>query len=165
MSYQDSELTYGAFVQHAVQTVSEKNAQINIEALRMVLTLSRSSNLVSGYVRQALDETPFSAAGYRICLILYVYGKISMTKVTELSGMTRAAVSSACRTLAADKMIASEPCSNDTRRKNVSLTSQGYDAFQQAQRSYNSREQVIARRLSSEDIDQLCYLLYKIADL
>ncbi|WP_344785093.1 MarR family winged helix-turn-helix transcriptional regulator [Microbacterium kribbense] len=105
----------------------------------------------------------------RICvadkvLLEYQTGRISMSRLTQLSYMSKASVSAAIRTLTAQNFVARERSADDARSLNLEITDAGTDVVEHIYPVYNQREQAWASLLDADDRAALLRVLERLKE-
>ena len=162
MSAQD--LTFWSFVDAAVERVHERLPGIDPEAMRLVLTLYRVTNMAV-YDLESVVHRPrgWSYPGFRLLFTLWVAGPMEAKRAAELSGMSRQAVSSLVNTLHRDGLVVRTRDETDRRSVRLALSSRGEEAITEAFTAHNERERLWAGALSPEERRTLVRLLGRLA--
>lgn len=162
MTTQD--LTFWSFVDAAVGRTRERLPGIDAEAMRLILTLYRVTNMVV-YDLDSVVHRPrgWSYPGFRLLFTLWVAGPMEAKRAAELSGMSRQAVSSLVNTLHRDGLMDRTPDENDRRAVRLSLTERGSEAITEAFAEHNERERLWAEELSASERETLTRLLSRLA--
>jgi DNA-binding MarR family transcriptional regulator len=157
------DLTFWSFVDAAVGRTRERLPGIDAEAMRLILTLYRVTNMVV-YDLESVVHRPrgLSYPGFRLLFTLWVAGPMEAKRAAELSGMSRQAVSSLVNTLHRDGLIDRSPHENDRRAVRLSLTGRGGEAITEAFAEHNERERLWADELSATERDTLTRLLGRL---
>lgn len=161
MSAQD--LDFWTFVDAAVERAHERLPGVDPDAMRLILTLYRVTNMVV-YDMESVVHRPrgWSYPGFRLLFTLWIAGPMEGKRAAELSGMSRQAVSALVGTLERDGLVSKAPDENDGRAVRLSLTTAGEEAITTAFRTHNEREKMWAETLSAEERDTLTRLLGKL---
>lgn len=162
MTAQD--LTFWSFVDAAVDRVHERLPGIDPEAMRLVLTLYRVTNMAV-YDLESVVHRPrgWSYPAFRLVFTLWVAGPMEAKRAAELSGMSRQAVSSLVNTLDRQGLVSRTPDESDRRAVRLSLTPAGEEAITGAFAEHNARERMWARTLTADERRTLIGLLGKLA--
>jgi DNA-binding MarR family transcriptional regulator len=157
------DLDFWSFVDAAVERTRERLPGIDPEAMRLILTLYRVTNMVV-YDMESVVHRPrgWSYPGFRLLFTLWVAGPMEAKRAAELSGMSRQAVSALVGTLSRDGLVSKVPDVNDRRAVRLSLTASGEEAISTAFTAHNDRERLWAGTLSGEERDTLVRLLAKL---
>ena len=157
------ELDFWTFVDAAVERARDRLPEIDPEAMRLILTLYRVTNMVI-YDMESVVHRPrgWSYPGFRLLFTLWIAGPMEAKRAAELSGMSRQAVSALVRTLARDGLVSKVPAVHDRRAVRLSLTAEGQEAISGAFETHNARETLWASSLSGEERDTLARLLAKL---
>lgn len=161
MTTQD--LTFLSFVDAAVGRTKQRLPGVDAEAMRLILTLYRVTNMVV-YDMESVVHRPrgWSYPGFRLLFTLWVAGPMEAKRTAELSGMSRQAVSSLVKPLLREGLIDRTPDENDRRAVRLSLTRRGNDAITEAFAAHNERERLWADELSASERDTLTRLLSRL---
>jgi DNA-binding MarR family transcriptional regulator len=157
------ELDFWTFVDAAVERARDRLPEIDPEAMRLILTLYRVTNMVI-YDMESVVHRPrgWSYPGFRLLFTLWIAGPMEAKRAAELSGMSRQAVSALVRTLDRDGLVSKVPAVHDRRAVRLSLTAEGEEAISGAFMTHNARETLWADTLSGEERDTLARLLAKL---
>lgn len=161
MSAQD--LDFWTFVDAAVERADERLPGIEPEAMRLILTLYRVTNMVV-YDMESVVHRPrgWSYPGFRLLFTLWIAGPMEAKRAAELSGMSRQAVSALVGTLDRDGLVSKVPDEKDRRAVRLSLTGEGEAAIRETFVTHNERESLWAETLSAEERETLVRLLAKL---
>jgi DNA-binding MarR family transcriptional regulator len=157
------DLDFWTFVDAAVERARDRLPEIDPEAMRLILTLYRVTNMVI-YDMESVVHRPrgWSYPGFRLLFTLWIAGPMEAKRAAELSGMSRQAVSALVRTLDRDGLVSKVPAVHDRRAVRLSLTPAGETAISEAFVTHNGREKLWADSLSAEERDTLARLLAKL---
>lgn len=147
----------------AVERAHERLPQVDPEAMRLILTLYRVSNMLV-YDLESVVHRPrgWSYPGFRLLFTLWIAGPMEAKRAAELSGMSRQAVSALVGTLDRDGLVSKVPDERDRRAVRLSLTAKGEEAIESAFVTHNERERLWAGALSAEERETLARLLAKL---
>jgi DNA-binding MarR family transcriptional regulator len=161
MNAQD--LDFWTFVDAAVDRAHERLPGIDPEAMRLILTLYRVSNMLV-YDMESVVHRPrgWSYPGFRLLFTLWIAGPMEAKRAAELSGMSRQAVSALVSTLDRDGLVSKVPDEHDRRAVRLSLTAKGEEQISTAFVTHNERERLWSDTLSGEERDTLVRLLSKL---
>jgi DNA-binding MarR family transcriptional regulator len=161
MSAQD--LDFWTFVDAAVERAPGRLPEVDPEAMRLVLTLYRVSNLLV-YDMESVVHRPrgWSYPGFRLLFTLWIAGPMEAKRAAELSGMSRQAVSALVGTLDRGGLVSKAPDGDDRRAVRLSLTPAGEAAIGSAFVAHNERERLWAGALSADERETLVRLLSKL---
>lgn len=153
-----------AFVDGALAEVARRLDGVDREAMEIVLLLHRVTNVVV-YDLESTVHRPagWSWSAFRAVFTLWMSGPLEPSRLAELSGMSRQAVSALAKTLEADGMVARSSVDHDGRSVRLSLTGAGEDQIERIFRAHNRREQQWAATLTPEERATLAGLLAKLA--
>ncbi|MDI2125199.1 MarR family winged helix-turn-helix transcriptional regulator [Yinghuangia seranimata] len=153
-----------SFVDFAVRRAAARQPGIDTHALRMVLLLNRVSNVVTYDMESAVHRPHgWTWSGFRLLNVLWLAGPTEGKRIAEMSGMSRAAISSLANTLEKQGLVAREPSAHDGRAVTLRLTAQGEAALADTYREQNARERRWADALTPDERETLTALLGKIA--
>ncbi|OBH13572.1 MarR family winged helix-turn-helix transcriptional regulator [Mycobacterium sp. E1747] len=157
------ELDYLSFVDYAVDVVGERLEYIDVGAMRLGLSLHRlTSSLIYDWESRVHRPRGWTWAGFRVLFTLWVVGPLGAKRIAELSGMSRAAVSSLLNTLVRDGLVSRETAADDRRGVVVALTPAGRKAIRAAFVEHNKREQAWVESLTPAERQTLQKLLNKL---
>lgn len=153
-----------SFADQAIDEVAERLDGIDREAMELVLLLHRVTNVVV-YDMESTVHRPagWSWSAFRAVFTLWISGSLEPSRLAELSGMSRQAVSSLVKTLEADGLVARRAVDHDGRSVRLSLTPEGERRIEQVFRTHNHREQQWAATLTVDERATLTALLGKLA--
>jgi DNA-binding MarR family transcriptional regulator len=103
-------------------------------------------------------------SGFRIMNILWALGPVDQRDLARLSGDSRAAISSAVKTLERDGLVARARVADDRRLVNVSLTGHGADKLREGMQNQAEREGAWYAALSPAQRIELSDLLTRLSD-
>jgi DNA-binding MarR family transcriptional regulator len=157
------DLDFWTFVDAAVDRARDRLPEIDPEAMRLILTLYRVSNMLV-YDMESVVHRPrgWSYPGFRLLFTLWIAGPMEAKRAAELSGMSRQAVSALVGTLDRDGLVSKVPDEHDRRAVRLSLTGKGEEAITTAFVTHNDRERLWADALSGEERETLVRLLSKL---
>ena len=152
------------FIDVAVEVVDERLDGIDTDAMRMVLLLHRVTNVIV-YDLESTVHRPggWSWAAFRSLFTLWVSGPLESSRLAELSGMSRQAVSALTKTLEADGLVRRTSAADDGRSVILALTAVGRRRLEVAYRTHNARETEWAAALDVDEQATLLKLLGKLA--
>jgi DNA-binding MarR family transcriptional regulator len=153
-----------SFADIAPDRTVQRLPETNRSAMEMVLLLYR----VTSTVVYDLESTVHRPAGwswsaFRLLFTLWVAGPQEASRAAELSGMSRAAVSSLSRTLSAAGLLDRGPDERDRRGVVLSLSEAGTSRLEAALRVHNKRESEWAALLTPEELEVFNTVLAKLA--
>src|SRR5262245_29457650 len=153
-----------AFVAQALEDVPELLDGIDREAMQLILLLHRVTNVVVYDIESRVHRPAgWSWSAFRAVFTLWVSGPLEPSRLAEMSGMSRQAVSSLVKTLAADGLIARTAAQNDARSVVLSLTPAGTRKIMQVFTEHNLRESDWASTLDPDERQTMIHLLRKLA--
>jgi DNA-binding MarR family transcriptional regulator len=156
-------VTYLSFVRVAVATAAERLPDLDPVAMQAVLLLHRVTNALVGDLETAVHRPAgWSFPGFRLLFALWVSGPLGVSRLAELSGVSRAAVSTLSQRLERDGLLHRDPSAADARSVTLSLTSDGQARLAAAFTEHNRREQRLISRLDPDERTELIRLLDKL---
>lgn len=161
---ESDELDYLSFVDYAVERTGQAIPAVDPQAMRLVLTLHRATSALTYDLESSVHRPRgWSWSGFRVLFALWVAGPMEAKRAAELSGMSRAAISSLVNTLERDGLVSRTRATNDRRAVELALTEAGTEAIVGAFQEHNQREQAWADVLSKPERTILIGLLDKLA--
>jgi len=153
-----------SFDQLAVQAVGQRLPNADLDAMRLVMLLHRVARAVV-YDLESTVHRPagWSWSAFRLVFTIWVSGPLESGRAAELSGMSRAAVSSLTKTLSASGLLERTTNKHDGRSFVLSLTPRGMEAIETTFAKHNLREAEWANLVSPEEREVLIRVLVKLA--
>lgn len=153
-----------SFDELAVKTVGQRLPHADLDAMRMVILLHRVARAVV-YDLESTVHRPmgWSWSAFRLMFTIWISGPLESRRAAELSGMSRAAVSSLTKTLNAAGLLERTPNVQDGRSYVLSLTTPGTEAVEAAFSKHNLREAEWASLVSAQEREVLNAVLVKLA--
>jgi DNA-binding MarR family transcriptional regulator len=153
-----------SFAEVALDRTVHRLPGTNRSAMAMVLLLHR----VASSVVYDLESTVHRPAGwswsaFRLLFSLWVSGPQESGRAAELTGMSRAAVSSLSKTLSVAGLVARAPDVRDRRAVVLALTGAGTDRLEATFQVHNQRESEWADLLTPAELEMLNTVLAKLA--
>ena len=146
----------GAFETAAVEAVASAVPEADLDALRASFDLIRAATrLTQRLEADVLRDAGWSMAGFRVMFCVWVGGEVEPRDIARLSGLSRAAVSSALNTLERDGLVERSRESADRRLVTVRLTDDGARRLVDAYRRQNEVEQEFFGALTEPDRKRL----------
>ncbi|MGF2949274.1 MarR family winged helix-turn-helix transcriptional regulator [Microbacterium alcoholitolerans] len=164
-SYNRTELgdvSYWSFVEHFDQVASGKMPWLDLEAATFFMTLHRAFELIVYDIRGELEQR-LTPAGLRVLIVLVTAGRMTLLRVAELTGMSRAAVSALLKRLEADGVVTRTPAENDGRSILIEATAEGAELMTEVYRDYNARESVWFSKLDANEAEVIKSALSRLA--
>jgi DNA-binding MarR family transcriptional regulator len=156
-------LDYLSFIDHAVRQTGRELPEVDLAAMRLVLTLNRvASALIYDIEASVHRPRGWTWPGFRLLFVLWLAGPAEAKRVAELSGTSRAAVSALVNTLERDGLVERRQADHDRRAVRLSLTPAGHDAITSAFRAHNERERAWSGVLTEPERATLVTLLEKL---
>ncbi|WP_436777546.1 MarR family winged helix-turn-helix transcriptional regulator [Yinghuangia sp. YIM S09857] len=153
-----------SFVDFAVRRAARRQPGIDAEALRMILLINRVANVVTYDLESAVHRPQgWTWPAFRLLNVLWLAGPTEGKRIAEMSGMSRAAISSLANTLEKQGLVARGPAPHDGRAVTLRLTEAGEGALAAAYRAQNARERQWAEALSDDERATFVELLGKVA--
>ncbi|GAA1581942.1 MarR family winged helix-turn-helix transcriptional regulator [Leucobacter aridicollis] len=152
------------FTHFAYGQLPEHFPGVDAEASRLVMRMRRATGTIGEFARAEHGSRTgeLSTAGQRIMLTLALCGPLTQSDIAGLTGMSRAAVSSAVRTLLADGMISRETSPHDGRAVVHTATEAGLETYQRVFLERNQRESKLLQALTPDDQSHLMEILEKL---
>ena len=153
-----------SFDELAVATVGQRVPKADLAAMRMVILLHRVARTVV-YDLESTVHRPagWSWSAFRLMFTIWTTGPLESSRAAELSGMSRAAVSSLTKTLSAAGLLERTPHVQDGRSYVLSLTGRGTEAVEATFTKHNLRETEWANLISAQEREMLNGILVKLA--
>ncbi|MGX1793744.1 MarR family winged helix-turn-helix transcriptional regulator [Microbacterium sp. NPDC055312] len=155
-------MTYWSFVEHFGRLAGEKLPWLNLEAATFFMTLHRAFELIVYDIRGELEQR-LTPAGLRVLIVLVSAGRMSLLRVAELTGMSRAAVSALLKRLEADGMVTRTPAETDGRSILIEATPEGAALMAEVYRDYNARESIWYSKLDADEAEVIKSALSRLA--
>lgn len=154
-----------SFIERAVDDTAGRLDGIDRQAMQFVLLLHRVTNTVV-YDLESTVHRPagWSWSAFRAVFTLWISGPLEPSRLAELSGMSRAAVSALVKTLEADGLIERAAAEGDARSVVLTLTPAGERKIRTVFTEHNLREADWASALEPDERDTMIRLLGKLAD-
>lgn len=152
-----------AFAAVALDSTAQRLPEVDQAAMTMVMLLHRVNNAVV-YDLESTVHRPagWSWSAFRLLFTLWVAGPSESSRVAELTGMSRAAVSSLTKTLSAAGLLGRAADPHDGRAVVLSLSDAGRGALESAFRRHNRREAEWAHLLTPDELAVFNRLLAKL---
>jgi len=153
-----------SFDRLAVNVIAQRLPDTDTDAMRMVLLLYRVARVVV-YDLESTVHRPagWSWSAFRLMFTLWISGPLESRRAAELTGMSRAAVSSLNKTLSTSGLLESASNAQDGRSFLLSLTGRGRQAIEAAFVKHNRREAEWANLLTPREHRVLNGVLGKLA--
>lgn len=158
-------LDFWSFVDYAVDRASSRMPEMDPEATRLVLMLSRAAGMLVYDLESSVHRPRgLSFPGFRVLFVLWNVGPLESRRVAELTGMSRAAVSALVKTLERDGFVRRRHLEHDRRMVELSLSERGETEIAGTFAAHNQRERLWAQGLSHEEREMMFVLLRKVMD-
>ncbi len=105
----------------------------------------------------------WSLAGFRVMFLLWVLGPMESHEIARLTGLSRAAISSAVNTLERDGLVDRRRESADRRIVTVYLSDDGARRLEAAYVQQNDRERTLFGDLTDDELTQLTGLMRRVS--
>lgn len=153
-----------AFVEHAIAETARRVPDLDRDAMDLVLHLHRVTNAVV-YDLESTVHRPagWSWSAFRAVFTLWIAGPLEPSRLADLSGMSRQAVSALVKTLEADGLVERRAVAGDRRSVLLSLTERGERRIDRVFHDHNQREAAWAGALDPDERATLTRLLRKLA--
>lgn len=153
-----------AFVDHAVAQTAARVTGTDREAMALVMLLHRVTNAIV-YDLESTVHRPagWSWSAWRVLFTLYVNGPTEPSRLAELTGMSRQAVSALAKTLETEGLVVRTDAPADARSIVLSLSEPGETRLIRAFHDHNRRESDWVAVLSPAERATLARTLAKLA--
>ncbi|MBP2183436.1 MarR family winged helix-turn-helix transcriptional regulator [Amycolatopsis magusensis] len=153
-----------SFVEVALDRTQERLPGTDRAAMAMVLMIHRVANALV-YDLESTVHRPagWSWSAFRLVFTLWVSGPQEPSRAAELTGMSRAAVSSLAKTLTTSGLLDRVPDGRDRRTVLLALTDTGRQRLEETFRRHNEREAAWAGLLEPGELEVLNRVLGKLA--
>ena len=153
-----------AFVDRAIEDVTTRLDGIDRTAMQFGMLLHRVTNVVVYDLESSVHRPAgWSWSAFRVVFTLWVNGPAEPSRLAELTGMSRQAVSSLTKTLAADGLIERRAAAHDARSVVLSLTPTGTGQIERVFRAHNRCETEWFAALDPDERTTMIRLLSKLA--
>ena len=151
------------FSEMAVSRVTNELPHPDLELFLLSFLFSRTSTQFARHVESHVHRpSGLTWAGFRILFTVWVCGSMESNRVARFSGLSRASVSSALKTLERDQLITRKNGSDDRRVVFVGLTKKGKNAVKDAYIEQHKSEQDFYGVLTDQEKETLTNLIEKI---
>lgn len=123
-----------------------------------------SARLIGDLEQEVYRPAGLSAAGFRVLFTVWVFGELEPRRIADLSGVSRAAVSSVLNTLERDGFAERKRESADRRLVTVRLTAEGERRLVETYRAQNRREQALLAPLSPQGLEGFSRSMRQLLD-
>ncbi|UJP09385.1 MarR family transcriptional regulator [Microbacterium sp. KUDC0406] len=155
-------MTYWSFVEHFSKVANDRMPWLDVDAAAFFMTLHRAFELIVYDIRGELDQR-LTPAGLRVLIVLSSAGQLTLLRVAELTGMSRAAASALLKRLEAEKLVTRTPAENDGRSILIEATTEGKQLMETVYRDYNARESLWFSRLEPGEAEVIKTALSRLA--
>lgn len=136
--------------------VSESVPDADLDALRASLELTRAATRLHQQLESEVHRhAGWSMAGFRVMFCVWVAGELEPREISDLCGLSRAAVSSVLNTLERDSLVERTRRADDRRLVTVRLTADGRRRLVDAYGDQNRLERDFFGRLGAEAMRRL----------
>lgn len=118
-----------------------------------------SARLIGDLEQEVYRPAGLSAAGFRVLFTVWVFGELEPRRIADLSGVSRAAVSSVLNTLERDGFAERTRELADRRLVTVRLTDRGERRLIETYRRQNRREQEVFAALPAEQLHHFSHIM------
>ncbi|MCF7550678.1 MarR family winged helix-turn-helix transcriptional regulator [Pseudonocardia sp. WMMC193] len=151
------------FAEVALDRTEARLPNIDRDAMAMVLLLHRvASTIVYDLESRVHRPAGWSWSAFRLLFALWVAGALDPSRAAELTGMSRAAVSSLAKTLGAARLVERTPDPHDRRSVTLSLSAEGVRRLEATFETHNRREAEWAALLTTEELAVLNRVLTRL---
>lgn len=155
---------FWAYLDAARERISERAPDADASASELTMMLNRASEtIVRDFESSALKDHDLTWSQYRVLHCLWLAGPLQQREVVEVTGMSRALVSSTVKLLTGKRLVTSVCAADDGRMRQLSLTADGQDTIAGAYRAQNTREAEWVVTLTPAEQAILLLLLRKLA--
>lgn len=132
---------------------------------KLSILIKKSSLLFDKYSNQLLAQHDLTASQFKIMLALYHADKmVCQGDIEEKFNMTNPTVTGLVQKLEAKGLITRVPKAEDRRVKQLVLTPQALERKEEMLSIEQYLENLMTKRLSAEEKEQLCILLEKLIE-
>ena len=155
---------FWAYLDAARERIRERAPAADAFASELNMMLNRASDtIVRDFESAALKDFDLNWSQYRVLHCLWLAGPLEQRKVADVTGMSRALVSSTVKLLTGRQLVTSVTAVRDGRMRQLSLTQSGQDTIGRAYRAQNAREAEWVATLTPAERAILLMLLRKLA--
>ncbi|WP_437773408.1 MarR family winged helix-turn-helix transcriptional regulator [Arthrobacter sp. KNU40] len=152
-----------SFPEAALSATRRRLPSVDLEAMRTILLLHRVTSAIVYDIESSVHRPAgWSWASFRLLFTLWVAGDLESKRAAELSGMSRAAVSSLSKTLELSGLVTKKTDASDRRAIVLRLTDAGVQRFEEAFLGHNARESDWIGGLPHEDRESIIRILLKL---
>lgn len=145
-----------AFEQAARARLSRVSDDVDLEVMSAVFNIVRVVNrLLHDFDAHVYRPLELTWAGFRVLFCLWVQPASPPARLAQLSGVSRATVSSVLNTLERKGLVSRHRRSPDRRIVTVTLTGAGERAVREAFLTQHAREREWLAKIAPEDVDRL----------
>lgn len=161
---QGAPLDFWSYVDEAPARLQERSPDADAEASELLITLNRASTaIVRDLELHVLKAHDLTWSAFRLLHSIWLVGPLEPREVSEVTGMSRALVSSTAKLLRASGLIERSESQRDGRTVLLSLTEAGTELIDQVYREQNARERLWAAALTPAERGLLVMVLRKLA--
>ena len=147
----------------AAERVGTEVRGADLDLFRLSFALSRTATRFVRHVESSAHRPiGLTWAGFRVLFTVWVCGSLESHRIAQLSGLSRASVSSAVNTLERDGMVSRSRESADRRLVTVSLTGDGSELVRRAYTDQHAQEEVLFSSLDDDDVKLLTKMLERV---
>jgi len=149
-----------AFEQAARARLSRVSEDVDVEVMLAVFNLVRMVNrLLHDFDTNVYRPQGLTWAGFRVLFCLWIQPASPPARLAQLSGVSRATVSSVLNTLERKGLVSRHRRSPDRRMVTVTLTGAGERTVREAFLTQHAREREWLAKIAPEDVDHLYEVL------
>lgn len=157
-------LTFWSYLDVAGERIRERDTAADAEATELLMLLNRASDaIVRDFEAEALKAHELTWSRFRVLHSLWLSGGLEPREVAEVTGMSRALVSSTAKQLMGRGLIGRTAAEHDGRMRRLFLTDEGDEVIAGAFRDQNRRESEWVGTLTEAERGLLGLLLQKLA--
>ncbi|HJP15379.1 MAG TPA: MarR family transcriptional regulator [Acidimicrobiales bacterium] len=151
------------FSEMAASRVTNELSHPDLNLFLLSFAFSRTATQFARHVESHVHRpSGLTWAGFRILFTVWVCGSMESNRVAHFSGLSRASVSSALKTLERDELITRKSGSSDRRVVLVGLTDKGEIAVKDAYSEQHRVEKDFYGSLTDKERETLTELIEKI---
>jgi DNA-binding MarR family transcriptional regulator len=153
-----------ALIGDAVERAADRVPGLDRQAMELVLLLHRVTNTIVYDLESSVHRPAgWSWSAFRAVFTLWISGPLEPSRLAQLSGMSRQAVSALAKTLAHDGVLERRAAADDGRSVQLALTPAGRRRIERVFRDHNEREARWAAMIDPAARHELTALLGRLA--
>ena len=156
--------TYWSIIDQVTENLGGLEEPVNVDATLLAMSLNRASVAITHDFESKVHRPAGSSwAAYRVLFALWNSGATSASSLTNITGMTRAAVSNISKPLETKGLITKAKDPNDGRGTLLELTDEGTSFIKGIFSQQNAVETKWAEKLTPVERTMLVELLRKLS--